>query len=114
MRSSLIRKIRLVSGLIIFAYVSGHLLNLALGLWSLKAMDAARPMFLAPWQNPIGMILLYGSRVCEKTLNQALAAESADSGTWESLCLCLTAFADRNVSLSRSLDSFRSGRSTLI
>ena len=62
--------------------------------------------------NDRGVII--GTRVCEKTLNQALAAESADSGTWESLCLCLTAFADRNVSLSRSLDSFRSGRSTLI
>lgn len=55
------RRVRLVTGSILFLYVLGHLLNLALGLWSLEVMDVARPYFMAPWQNPVGLVLLYGS-----------------------------------------------------
>lgn len=60
-RTSWSRKVRLVSGCVIFAYVLGHLCNLAVGLHSLDAMDAARPFFMAPWVNPVGLFVLYGS-----------------------------------------------------
>ena len=68
MRTSLLRKIRLLSGLVIFAYVASHLLNLALGLWSLQIMDAARPVFMAAWQNPLGLFVLYGSMATHMAL----------------------------------------------
>ena len=61
MNPSVRRRIRLVTGLVLFGYVIMHLLNLSLGLLSLEAMDAARPYILAPWQNPLGLLALYGS-----------------------------------------------------
>ena len=61
MKTPLLRRLRLITGVILFAYVIGHLVNLSLGLWSLEVMDAARPVFMAPWQNPLGLVLLYGS-----------------------------------------------------
>jgi adenylate cyclase len=49
-----IRRIRLYSGLILFCFVSTHLLNHALGLISLQAMEGGRWLFLAVWRNPVG------------------------------------------------------------
>ena len=48
------RRIRLTTGLILFAFVTGHLLNHALGLHSLAAMEAAREWFVLIWRNPVG------------------------------------------------------------
>jgi adenylate cyclase len=56
-----IRAIRLWSGIILFFYVSTHLLNLSLGLVSLSAMDSGRVWFLAVWRNPVGTVVLYGA-----------------------------------------------------
>lgn len=53
-----VRQIRLYSGLILFAFVSTHLLNHALGLISLQAMEAGRWVFTSVWRNPIGSTLL--------------------------------------------------------
>jgi adenylate cyclase len=55
------RRLRLVTGVILFAYVTTHFLNHALGLVSLDAMEAGRRWFLAFWRSPIGSVLLYGS-----------------------------------------------------
>ncbi|MEQ9330115.1 adenylate/guanylate cyclase domain-containing protein [Thalassobaculum sp.] len=55
-----IARIRLVSGLILFAYVLTHLLNHAVGIWSLEALAAASGPFVALWRNPVGTVLLYG------------------------------------------------------
>ncbi|MGE3936918.1 MAG: adenylate/guanylate cyclase domain-containing protein, partial [Rhodospirillaceae bacterium] len=57
----MVRRVRLVTGCILFAYVATHLLNHALGLVSLGAMEAARPWFLAVWTSPPGGAALYGS-----------------------------------------------------
>lgn len=54
-------RVRLVSGLILFGYVLTHLLNHAIGIWSLEALAQLRVPFLAVWRNPIGSILLYGA-----------------------------------------------------
>ena len=56
-----LRRIRLGSGLVLFAYVTSHYLNHALGLISLSAMDEGSHVFLAIWRNPLGTVLLYGS-----------------------------------------------------
>lgn len=53
-----IGRLRLASGLTLFAFVLCHFLNHAIGLISLDAMQAANPVFLGPWYNPVGNGLL--------------------------------------------------------
>jgi adenylate cyclase len=55
------QRIRLIAGLVLFAYVTTHFLNHALGLISLDAMENGRTVFLAIWRNPVGQLFLYGS-----------------------------------------------------
>jgi len=55
------RRLRLATGLIIAAYVTGHFLNHALGILSPEAMDALRKLLSAWWRSPPGTVLLYGS-----------------------------------------------------
>ncbi|MFQ5785160.1 MAG: hypothetical protein ACE5H8_10100 [Alphaproteobacteria bacterium] len=57
----MIRRLRLVSGLVLFAYVCTHFANHALGLISLDAMERGRIWFLALWRNPVGTPVLYGA-----------------------------------------------------
>ncbi|MEM9441343.1 MAG: 2Fe-2S iron-sulfur cluster-binding protein [Pseudomonadota bacterium] len=52
------RKLRLVTGIVLFLFVTGHLINLAFGLISIELLDELKPVFLAPWHNPIGEPLL--------------------------------------------------------
>lgn len=52
------RRIRLTTGLILFVFVTGHLLNHALGLHSLAAMEAGREWFILIWRNPVGSAAL--------------------------------------------------------
>lgn len=52
------RRIRLATGLILFVFVTGHLLNHILGLYSLAAMEAGREWFVLIWRNPVGSAAL--------------------------------------------------------
>ncbi|MDA0220134.1 MAG: adenylate/guanylate cyclase domain-containing protein [Proteobacteria bacterium] len=54
-------RLRLVSGLVLFAFVACHLANHALGLWSLAWMEAGREVFLALWRNWPMTVLFYGA-----------------------------------------------------
>jgi adenylate cyclase len=56
-----IRRIRLVTGLVLLTYLTTHFLNHALGLISLEAMEGGRVWFVALWRNPLGTIALYSS-----------------------------------------------------
>jgi adenylate cyclase len=56
-----IRRLRLAAGLVLFAYVSTHLVNHALGLFGLDAMETGRALFIALWRNPACAAALYGS-----------------------------------------------------
>lgn len=56
-----VRRARLYSGVILFIFVLTHLLNHALGLVSLQAMEAGRWLFVALWRNPVGSALLLGA-----------------------------------------------------
>ena len=58
---TVLRHIRLVSGLILMAFVIGHLANLSIGLHSLAAMEHWRPRLLAPWRSSFGIVLLAGA-----------------------------------------------------
>jgi adenylate cyclase len=57
---------------VLFVFVASHLVNHALGLISLAAMEAGRWVFLAVWRNPVGTALLLGAVV----VHVALAAWS--------------------------------------
>ncbi|MBO0332854.1 adenylate/guanylate cyclase domain-containing protein [Sneathiella sp. CAU 1612] len=54
-------RIRLASGLVLMIFLTGHLLNHALGLISLNAMEVGRDIFLAFWRSVPGTILLLGA-----------------------------------------------------
>ena len=56
-----IRRLRLTTGLILFAYVTTHLVNHAVGLISLEALEAARRVFVWVWRLPPLTLALYGS-----------------------------------------------------
>jgi adenylate cyclase len=56
-----VRQLRLATGLVLFTFVTTHLLNHALGLVSLDAMEAGRWWFLSFWRSLAGTVLLYGA-----------------------------------------------------
>ena len=59
---------RLISGIVLYVYVATHLINHALGIVSLDAMEQGRAIFLAVWRNPVGTVVLYGSLVTHVAL----------------------------------------------
>jgi adenylate cyclase len=54
----LVRNVRLVSGLVLMAFVACHLANLAIGLRSLAEMEAWRAVLTVPWITGAGQWLL--------------------------------------------------------
>jgi len=54
-----IRQLRLVTGSVLFFYVTTHFLNHALGLVSLGAMEAGRHWFIEFWRFPLCTLALY-------------------------------------------------------
>ncbi|MEL7272251.1 MAG: adenylate/guanylate cyclase domain-containing protein [Pseudomonadota bacterium] len=52
---------RLVSGLVLFAYILCHFINHALGLWSLEAMQDMGGLMKVTWRNWPMTVLLYGA-----------------------------------------------------
>jgi adenylate cyclase len=62
------RRIRLVSGLVLFTYVTLHLMNHSLGNISLDAMEAGVIVMKAIWQSAAGTILLYAALLAHMAL----------------------------------------------
>ncbi len=62
-RSSLLeRRLRLASGLVLFAYATCHFLSHATGIFGLAVLDAVgRRIILAPWQNIVGHTTIFAS-----------------------------------------------------
>ncbi len=56
-----VRGIRLVSGLVLFTYVTLHLIDHSLLNYSLEAAEAMLQAMRAVWQSPPGAVLLHGS-----------------------------------------------------
>ena len=85
------RRLRLSTGLVLFAYVTTHFMNHALGLVSLDAMEAARGWFLGFWRTSVGSVLLYGSLLTHIALAfQALyARRTLRMPFWEAAQLAL-------------------------
>jgi adenylate cyclase len=63
-----IRRTRIITGLVLFTYLTTHLLNHSFGLISLDAMEAGRSWFLALWRNPLSTAIFYGSLLTHFTL----------------------------------------------
>jgi len=61
-------RLRLVSGLILFAYVVGHLTNHAMGVVSLDWMNAGMTVFALPWRSWPGTVLLLGAALVHVVL----------------------------------------------
>jgi len=64
----MIRRVRLFSGVVMLAYVTMHLLNHAVGLVSLPAMELVLADVFLIWSNPPAQALLYGSFLVHYTL----------------------------------------------
>jgi adenylate cyclase len=64
----MIRRLRLLSGLVMLAYVTMHLANHAVGLISLKAMEDVLWYIFRIWTNRPAQLLLYGSFLVHYTL----------------------------------------------
>ncbi len=59
--SFLVRRLRLASGVVLFAFVASHLANHAAGLISLAAIEAALGWFQKIWLNPYSSTLIYSA-----------------------------------------------------
>lgn len=58
---SLLQRLRLASGLVLFAFVLSHLLNHALGIISIDLMQAVQDVRTAVWRSVPGTVALYGA-----------------------------------------------------
>lgn len=56
-----IRRLRLASGLVLFAYITLHLINHALGVISLDLAERGLGLAVAVWHSRPGTVLLYGA-----------------------------------------------------
>jgi len=58
---SIVRRLRLASGLVLFSYVFLHFLNHSLGNISFEAMERGAVAAEWIWRNPVGTVALYGA-----------------------------------------------------
>ncbi|MEA2759278.1 MAG: hypothetical protein QOH65_1891 [Methylobacteriaceae bacterium] len=63
-----LRRLRLLSGLVLFAYIGLHLLNHALGIFSLALAEAVLRIAIAFWHIPLVTVVLYGAAAVHFTL----------------------------------------------
>lgn len=66
--TALTRRLRAATGLILFAYVTAHLLTHAAGVFLFEGMERAGQWLLAPWRVGPGPALLYGSLLVHTAL----------------------------------------------
>jgi len=67
-RGSAVRALRLATGLVLVTYVTGHLVNHALGVISIDAQEALLAILAPPWQSLPGTLLLYSALVIHALL----------------------------------------------
>jgi adenylate cyclase len=90
-------RFRLISGLILFAYVLTHFVNHSLGIISIAAMEAILAVVYPIWSYPPVTFLLYGALVTHMTLALYALCNVVRSNSrsmrpcnmsWVSACLC--------------------------
>ena len=90
-----LRRLRLASGLVLFAYLTTHYLNHALGLISREALSRGADIFVLVWRNPIGTVVLYGAVATHMllalwSLYQRRSFKGMTAGDWAQLLLGLS------------------------
>lgn len=88
---SRLQRLRLASGLVLFAFVLGHLLNHALGIVSLQWMEAVEEVRTALWRSLPGTVLLYGALLVHGVLAIIRVARrrTARMPVWEAVQILL-------------------------
>src|ERR1700688_3697260 len=64
----MVRRLRFISGLILFTYVATHFVNHGLGIVSIRAMEAMLSVVYPVWSYPPVTVVLYGALVIHMTL----------------------------------------------
>jgi adenylate cyclase len=62
------RRLRLLSGLVLFAYIAVHLGNHALGIFSLALAESGLRLEMVFWRSTIGTLFLYGAAMVHFSL----------------------------------------------
>jgi adenylate cyclase len=62
------RRLRLLSGLVLFAYIAIHLGNHALGIFSLALAESGLRLAMVLWRSTIGTLFLYGAAMMHLSL----------------------------------------------
>ena len=70
-RGNALRTLRLATGLVLAAYIVGHLANHALGVFSIDAQEALLRVLAPAWQSVPGTLLLYTALVTHALLGLA-------------------------------------------
>ncbi|REG52013.1 adenylate cyclase [Paraburkholderia sp. BL6669N2] len=65
---TLLRRCQLVSGVVLLVYLSLHLINHALGIWSLDLAGRGLALALRVWRSVPGTVLLYGASLLHFSL----------------------------------------------
>src|ERR1700679_3227783 len=60
-QGSVLRRLRLLTGLVMFAYIAVHLANHALGIISLSLAESGLRLEMAFWRTTVATLLLYGA-----------------------------------------------------
>jgi adenylate cyclase len=83
-------RLRIWSGVVLFAFALTHLLNHALGLISLELMDEVRDYRIALWRSLAGTILLYGALALHIVLALYRTARQRTwrMSLWQAVQLC--------------------------
>lgn len=83
------QKLRLYSGLVLFAFAATHLVNHACGLISIELMEAVRMVRSGFWRSAPGTVLLYGSLIIHVVfaLLKFLQRKSWRMTAWEAIQL---------------------------
>ena len=90
-RADLATRLRLASGLVLMTYVASHLVNHALGIHSLQAMERGLALFGAVWRSWPGSVLLYGALLTHVALvmHKLYHRRSLKMPAWEVLQVVL-------------------------
>ena len=59
--NSMIRRMRIISGIVLFLYSATHLMNHSFAVVSIATADVVREYFLMVWRHPVMEIILFAS-----------------------------------------------------
>jgi adenylate cyclase len=111
-----IRRVRLVSGLIMFSYLISHFTNHALGLVSLDTMEDALSVLYPFWTHPLPSTALYGAATVHFSLalwalwqRRTLRRMQGPAVVQYVLGFCVPLLAMQHVMFTRVGDSFFGG-----